>query len=46
MTHTTSDGTEVWTLDLENATARKVTGATVNANMRSPISWFKDGNYS
>jgi dipeptidyl aminopeptidase/acylaminoacyl peptidase len=44
MTHTTSDGTEVWTLDIENATARKVTGATVNANMGSPISWFKDGN--
>ncbi|WP_194852345.1 S9 family peptidase [Nonlabens antarcticus] len=43
MTHTTTNGTEVWVLDVENATATKLTDATVNANMGNPLDWFKDG---
>ncbi len=42
-THTTANGAEVWVLDLEKATAQKLTNARVNANMRNAISWFKDG---
>jgi hypothetical protein len=44
ITRTTSNDTEVGTLGIENATARKVAGGTVNANIGSPINWFKDGN--
>jgi len=44
VTNTTSEGVEVWLLDLEKATAKKLTEATVNANMRDVINWFKDGN--
>ncbi len=44
ITRTTSNDAEVGTLGIENETARKVTGGTVNANIGSPISWFKDGN--
>ncbi|BAO56008.1 S9 family peptidase [Nonlabens marinus] len=43
MTHTTNNGTEVWVLDVEKAAARKLTDATVNANMGNPLDWFKDG---
>lgn len=42
-TNTIEDGVQVWVLDLETATAKRVTEAFVNANMRNPISWFKDG---
>lgn len=42
-TNTTENGAEVWVFDLEKATAKKLTDATVNANMRDAISWFKDG---
>jgi hypothetical protein len=41
---TTTNDAEVGTLSIENATARKVAGGTVNANIGSPINWFKDGN--
>lgn len=42
-TNTTENGAEVWVFDLEKATAKKLTDATINANMRDAISWFKDG---
>ncbi|RXG28642.1 S9 family peptidase [Leeuwenhoekiella palythoae] len=42
-TNTIEDGVQVWVLDLETATAKRVTEAFVNANMGNPISWFKDG---
>jgi len=42
-TNTTAKGAEVWVLDLKKATAKKLTEATLNANMRDAISWFKDG---
>ncbi|SCY00743.1 Dipeptidyl aminopeptidase/acylaminoacyl peptidase [Nonlabens sp. Hel1_33_55] len=44
MTHTTTNGTEVWVLDVEKATARKLTDDTVNANMGNPIDWYEDGS--
>ncbi len=40
--HTTSMGAEVWVIDVEAASAMKITGSTVNANLRDPINWFKD----
>ena len=42
MTHTTQDGVELWVLDVENANARRLTDATLNANMRGAFSWFRD----
>ncbi|HBT10116.1 MULTISPECIES: S9 family peptidase [Leeuwenhoekiella] len=42
-TNTIENGVQVWILDLETATAKRVTEAFVNANMGNPISWFKDG---
>ena len=41
-THITSDGVEVWLLDIANAKAMKLTDAVVNANMQSAVSWFAD----
>ena len=43
-TNTTADGVEVMVLDLETAKATTLTKASVNANMRDVINWFKDGN--
>ena len=42
--NTTEEGTEVWVLDIEKATAKKLTKTVVNANMRNTINWFKDNN--
>jgi len=39
-TQTTTSGVEVWVLDIAKASARKLTDAQVNANMRTPVSWF------
>lgn len=41
-THTTTTGAEAWVLDIANAEAKKLTDATLNANMGSPVSWFAD----
>lgn len=41
-THTTTTGVEAWILDVANAKAMKITDATLNANMGSPLSWFAD----
>ncbi|MEM1405422.1 MAG: prolyl oligopeptidase family serine peptidase [Bacteroidota bacterium] len=41
-THTTSTGVEVWVLDIAGASAKKLTGPEVNANMRTPVAWFAD----
>lgn len=40
--NTTEKGVEVWVLDVENGSVKKLTDATINANMGSTISWFKD----
>ena len=42
--NTTEKGAEVWILDIEKATAKKLTEPLVNANMRNAINWFKDNN--
>ena len=41
-THTTKTGVELWMLDIETATAKKLTEAILNANMGDVINWFKD----
>ncbi|WP_026915443.1 S9 family peptidase [Christiangramia portivictoriae] len=43
-THTTDTGVELWVLDIENAAARKLTEANLNANMRSTVNWFRDNS--
>jgi dipeptidyl aminopeptidase/acylaminoacyl peptidase len=40
--NTTSNGVELWVLDIASAQATKLTEATVNANMGNPFSWFSD----
>lgn len=42
-THTVKNGVEVWVIDFESTSAKKITNATVNANTRDVINWFKDG---
>ncbi len=41
-TLTTTMGVELWVLELQSAKAKKLTGATVNANLRDVINWFED----
>ena len=41
-THTTATGVELYVLDMASATATKLTDATLNANMGSPFSWYRD----
>ncbi|PTX42304.1 dipeptidyl aminopeptidase/acylaminoacyl peptidase [Christiangramia gaetbulicola] len=43
-THTTNEGVELWVLDVEAATAKKLTEARLNANMRSTVNWFRDNS--
>lgn len=42
--NTTTAGVEVWLVDIEKASAKKLTDARVNANMGDAINWFKDGS--
>ncbi|NER09157.1 alpha/beta hydrolase family protein [Muriicola jejuensis] len=44
VTNTTAQGVEVWVLDLEKAEVKKITDASVNANLGDVINWFKDGS--
>jgi len=41
-TQTTKTGVELWVIDIKSATAKKLTDASLNANMGNPINWFKD----
>ncbi|MEN8119653.1 MAG: S9 family peptidase, partial [Bacteroidota bacterium] len=43
-TNTVTEGVGLWVLDIKKAQAIKITEPKLNANMRNPISWFKDGN--
>lgn len=43
VTNTTENGVEVWVLDLKTSSVKKITDATVNANLGDVINWFKDG---
>ena len=42
--HTGQEGVEAWVLNIENKSAKKLTNATVNANMGDVINWFKDSS--
>ena len=41
-TNTTADGVELWVMDFETATARKLADARLNANLGNPINWYRD----
>jgi len=41
-TNTTTTGVELWVMDLASATAKRLTEASINANMGDVINWFKD----
>ena len=43
LTNTTTNGVEVWVLDLTTATVTKLTSAIINANIGDVINWFEDG---
>ncbi len=43
-THTSNLGVELWVLDVEAGSAKKLTEAQINANMRSTINWFRDNS--
>lgn len=43
LTHTTTDGVELWVLDISTATVSKITAANLNANVGDVINWFEDG---
>lgn len=43
-TNTVSNGVELWVLDIQEKSVKKLTEATLNVNTRSPFSWFKDNN--
>ena len=42
LTHTTTTGVELWVVALEEASARRLTGPVLNANLRDVVNWFKD----
>lgn len=41
-TQTTNTGVELWVIDIKSAKAKKLTDASLNANMGNIINWFKD----
>ncbi len=41
-TNTVENGVELWVADIETAKAKKLSDATINANMGDAINWFKD----
>ncbi len=41
-TNTTSNGVELWVVDLATATAKKISKDNLNATMGNPASWYKD----
>ncbi len=43
-TNTTTNGVELWILNVSEAKAIKITDATVNVNMRNPFKWFRDNS--
>jgi len=41
-THTTDKGVELWIVNLETASAKKITGDNLNANLGTPYTWSND----
>ncbi|MET2986503.1 alpha/beta hydrolase family protein [Aureibaculum conchae] len=44
-TQTSPEGVELWVIDILNASAKKLTDANINANMRDVINWFEDSEH-
>lgn len=42
LTNTTQDKVELWVVDIEKATAKKLSSLAINANMGNAINWFGD----
>lgn len=40
--HTAAKGVELWVVDVETATAKKLTEANLNANLGTPFDWYRD----
>lgn len=40
--HTTATGVEIWVVDVNKASAKKLTNAGANANLGWPMTWFRD----
>ena len=40
--NTVSNGNELWLIDVESATAKKLTAAVINSTMRGAYTWFSD----
>jgi dipeptidyl aminopeptidase/acylaminoacyl peptidase len=43
-THTATEGVELWVLDINTAKAKRLSDASINANMYGAIDWFKDNS--
>lgn len=43
-TNTTQTGVELWILDIKNANAKRLTTATLNANLGIPFTWYKSSD--
>lgn len=43
LTNTTTEGVELWVLDIFNASMKKLSDPEINANMRDVANWFEDG---
>lgn len=43
-TNTTTTGVELWVLDMKTAQATKLSDANLNANLGSPLTWYRDGS--
>lgn len=41
-TNTTHTGVELWVLDVSTATATRLTGSMVNANLGNPLNWYRN----
>ncbi|MDP1978416.1 S9 family peptidase [Undibacterium sp.] len=41
-TNTAAKGVELWVIDVETATAKKLTEANLNANLGTPFDWYRD----
>ncbi len=41
-TNTVNNGVELWLLNIEAKTVKKISEANLNANTGNPVSWFKD----
>ncbi len=44
-TNTTTQGVELWILDIQTAKAQKITSDNLNANIGSPFLWFRDSEH-